>query len=34
MFSKHADKDVERWEIYAWAVRDAISKAGGFQLCE
>lgn len=33
LFEKHADKGQERWEIYAWAVRDAIVKAGDFQEC-
>ncbi len=23
------DKPIERWEIYAWAIRDIISKASG-----
>jgi hypothetical protein len=31
LFEKHADKGEERWEIYAWAVRDAMIKAGGFK---
>lgn len=31
LFEKHADKGKERWEIYAWAVRDAMMKAGKFQ---
>lgn len=34
LFQKHADKGEERWQVYAWAVRDAISKAGKFELCE
>jgi hypothetical protein len=30
LFEKYADKGQERWEVYAWAVRDVIIKAGGF----
>jgi hypothetical protein len=33
MFEKFADKGLERWEVYAWVVRDAIIKAGGFLEC-
>jgi len=33
LFEAHADKGQERWEIYAWAVRDAMMKAGNFQPC-
>ena len=29
MLEKHADKGSEPWEIYAWCVRDAISKFSG-----
>ena len=28
LFTTHADKGKERWEIFAWAVRDVLSKAG------
>ena len=31
LFKTHADKGAERWEIYAWAVRDAMMKAGHFE---
>lgn len=31
LFEKHADKGKERWEIFAWAVRDAMIKAGKFK---
>ena len=31
LFEKHADKGNERWEIFAWAVRDAMMKSGDFQ---
>jgi lysophosphatidylcholine acyltransferase/lyso-PAF acetyltransferase len=34
LFQKHADKGQERWEIYAWAVRDAMMKAGQFGDCK
>jgi len=30
LFRKHADKSSEKWEIYAWAVRDAMIKSGQF----
>jgi hypothetical protein len=33
MLDKHRDKGKD-WEIYAWCVRDAIAKAGGFGLCD
>jgi hypothetical protein len=29
LWEKHADKGKEKWEIYAWAVRDIISKHTG-----
>jgi hypothetical protein len=28
LFEKHSDKGYERWEIYAWAIREIMSKAG------
>jgi hypothetical protein len=34
LFEQHSDKGAERWEVYAWAVRDAIIKAGKFQECK
>lgn len=34
LFEKHADKGEERWEIYAWAIRDIIVKQGGFKECD
>jgi hypothetical protein len=34
MFEIHADKGKERWEVYAWATRDLMAKAGGFELCD
>jgi len=30
MFEKFKDKGQERWEIYAWAVREVMLKAGDF----
>jgi hypothetical protein len=27
LFKKHADKGTEKWEIFAWAVRDVIAKS-------
>ena len=30
LFEKHKDKGTERWEIFAWAVRDIMLKASGF----
>ena len=34
MLDRHNDKGEFDWEIYAWCVRDAMAKAGGFDLCE
>jgi len=34
MLDKHDDKGEYDWQIYAWCVRDAMAKAGGFELCE
>ena len=31
MLANHADKGSEPWEIYAWCVRDAISKHAGIK---
>lgn len=30
LFTEHADKGKERWEIYAWALRDIMAREGGF----
>jgi hypothetical protein len=27
LYQTHADKGKEKWEIYAWAIRDVMSKA-------
>ena len=29
LFEKHKDKGEEKWEIYAWAMREAMCEAGG-----
>ena len=34
LFETHADKGSERWEIYAWALRDAMMTSGGFGACD
>ena len=34
LFQTHADKGKDRWEIYAWAVREVMAKAGNFQLSD
>ena len=34
MFSKYANKGTEKWEIYAWCVRDAMAKAGTFRVVD
>lgn len=31
MFKKYADKGKERWEVYAWCVREAMSRASGLK---
>ena len=31
LFEHHADKGKEKWEIYAWAIRDIIAKYGGLE---
>lgn len=28
LYTKHKDKGTEKWEIYAWAVRDVMAKFG------
>ena len=30
LWKTHADKGTEKWEIFAWAVRDLMAKVGGF----
>lgn len=34
MFKKFADKGKERWEVYAWVMRDIMAKAGGLGVTE
>jgi len=30
MFEAFDKKGSERWQVYAWCIRDAMAKAGGF----
>ena len=32
LFNTHKDKGEEHWEIFSWAVRDAMSKASGLPI--
>jgi len=34
LFETHRDKGEEKWQIYAWAVRDAMSVEGELPLTE
>ena len=34
MLDTHADKGSYDWEVYAWCLRDAMAKAGGFKKCD
>lgn len=34
MLDTHGDKGHFDWEVYAWCIRDAMAKAGGFQFSE
>ena len=34
LFKTHADKGKEKWEIFAWAVRDMMAKAGNFPIID
>jgi len=34
MFTKYASKGAEKWEVYAWCVRDAMIKAGDFKVVD
>lgn len=34
LFENFKDKGKDRWEIYAWAVRDAMCKAGNLEPCD
>lgn len=31
LFRTHADKGKDRWEIYAWALRDVMARTGNFE---
>ena len=33
LFETHKDKGQDRWEIYAWALRDAMRKCGNLEEC-
>lgn len=33
LYETHKDKGKERWEIFAWAVRDIMIKSGDFEEC-
>ena len=33
LFETHKDKGQDRWEIYAWALRDAMRKCGNLDEC-
>ena len=33
MFEQHSDKGKERWEIFAWAIRDVMCTHGEFLKC-
>lgn len=33
LFETHKNKGKERWEIFAWAVRDAMMTIGNFTEC-
>ena len=34
LYSTHADKGIERWEIQAWALRQIMLEAGNLQACD
>ena len=31
LYATHANKGKEKWEIYAWAVREILAEAGNFE---
>ena len=33
LYEKHKDRGNNRWEIYAWAIRDIMMNQGGFKEC-
>jgi len=34
LYTKHADKGKERWEIFAWAVRAAMADAANMMVSD
>ena len=34
MYKEYESKGSERWQVYAWCVRDAMAKAGGFKVTD
>jgi hypothetical protein len=34
LFTTHSIQGRERWEVYAWAMRDIMAKAGEFKICD
>ena len=34
MLKTHSEKGDEDWQIYAWAVHDAMIKASGYDSCD
>ena len=34
LFETHKDKGETRWEIFAWALRDAMMKCGNLEACD
>ena len=34
LFETHANKGNDRWEVYAWAIREIIAEVGGFEKSE
>lgn len=34
LFETHKDKGKDRWEIYAWALREAMMKVGNMEPCD
>ena len=34
MLTKYASKGTQKWEIFAWCVRDAMAKAGDFKVVD
>ena len=34
LFETHRSQGKERWEIYAWAMRDIMCQAGKFEKCD